>query len=74
VRLVSYAKDGGAHVWDCARGHLTAVLRGYDSRLCCVAFAAEGKTIAAGTEDGKLLLWDAYSQTLASQVSPASHR
>jgi WD40 repeat protein len=54
-------KDGSIRVWEVSRGQLLAMLRGHKGRACSVALSADGKTLAAGDEDGQLLRWDLTS-------------
>lgn len=62
------------HLWDTAHGQLLAVLRGYQGRPGCVTLANDGMKIAAGAEDGQLLLWDALNLAAAGAASSESQK
>jgi hypothetical protein len=48
-------------MWDTTSGHVLAELRGYTGRPCRLVIANDGRTLAAGDEQGRLLLWDTSS-------------
>jgi RNA polymerase sigma factor (sigma-70 family) len=48
-------------VHEVATGKLVHRLDGHGPSLCAAAFAPDGKTLAAGTDDGVVLLWDVSS-------------
>jgi WD40 repeat protein len=50
---------GQVKVWDVASGRELADLRGHTRAVWCVAFASDGKTVAAGGGDGTVRFWDA---------------
>jgi WD40 repeat protein len=58
-RSVASISHGMLKVWDCVkqREHFSRLLSGLGRS---VAFAPDGKTLAVGTEDGKLCLYDVF--------------
>ena len=61
--------DDGVRVWRVKDGEHTATMAA--RRVVCLAVSEDGKWIAAGTNFGDLLVWDAntYKQVSASRVS-----
>jgi WD40 repeat protein len=57
--LVMRGPDQSVHVWDVTAGKEIGQLKGQVGRSETVAFAADGKTIASGSSDTTILLWDA---------------
>ena len=45
-------------VWEVASGTLRHELKGQDGQLSAVAFAPDGKTLATGSSDTTIILWD----------------
>ena len=58
-------------LWDIASGKPAATLNGPPGGISCLAFAPDGKTLAAGgREDGATLLWDVASGRLIARLQP----
>ena len=55
------------YVWDVRTSHRVCRLKGDKKEVTSLAVGVDGKTIAAGHEDGVVVLWDMESQ--ASHVT-----
>jgi WD40 repeat protein len=53
--------DRDARIYDGTDGRLLAPLAGHGASVTSIAFDAAGKTIATGSDDGTIRLWDANS-------------
>ena len=83
-RAVAYSSDGtlmavgsslGIWLYDAHTYTEVALLTGHTGPVHSVAFAPDGKTIASGSDDGTILLWDmspyiSLSEPTAIQSSP----
>ncbi len=49
-------------VWDAAVGQADRVLRGHPAAAKCMAISPDGRWIASGHFDGKVVLWDVQTQ------------
>lgn len=45
-------------LWDVANGENTATLKGHTSFVYSVVYAPDGKTLASGSDDSTVKLWD----------------
>ncbi len=45
-------------LWDVHAGELRHVLSKHHSPLTCIAFSPDGKTLASGSQDSEIILWD----------------
>jgi WD40 repeat protein len=57
--LASTGYDKVAVIWDLETGQLVQRLLGPNSEMLNIAFSPDGRWLAAGTNDGTLILWDA---------------
>ena len=59
-------------LWDIATEKLKLTLEGHDFAVYGVAFSPDGKTIASGSQNGNLRLWDVATGTLTEDILPGS--
>jgi WD40 repeat protein/serine/threonine protein kinase len=57
-KWLAAASDDAVRLWEVATWHEAAALIGQQTRVSCLAFAPDGKTLATGDWDGMLRLWD----------------
>jgi beta-lactamase regulating signal transducer with metallopeptidase domain len=58
-RFASGHQDGNVRVWDSGTGGIALNLKGSDAAITSTAFSRDGHLVAAGTADGRVLIWDA---------------
>jgi len=51
-------KDHAIRVWDARTGKEQIKLHGHESYVLCVAYAPSGRTLASGSYDGSIRIWD----------------
>jgi WD40 repeat protein len=56
--LLAAAGDKSLTIWSCASGRYTPLLEEVSETSHCLAFSADGRTLAIGTDDGSIRLWD----------------
>jgi WD40 repeat protein len=58
-RLLAHSRPGGTiQLWDVATGKELGQLQGHQADVTALAFAADGKTLASGSGDTTILIWD----------------
>src|SRR5262249_35169506 len=50
--------DGTVKLWDMPSAQQARILKGHTGRVACVAFSANGRTLASGSDDTFIKLWD----------------
>ncbi len=58
--LVSASRNGEVSLWATPELQLYRRFHGAETPVKCVDFSADGVTVAAGDEEGRVLLWDAH--------------
>ena len=79
VRKIAFSKDGKylvscggwddpiVRIWDVTTGEMIKTLIGHGYVVLDVAFTSDGKTLATGSPDGTVMLWD-YASIIDSKV------
>src|SRR6516162_7958834 len=63
--------SGFAGAGDPAPEQVAATLKGHKHTITCLAFSSDGKTLASGSKDGTVILWDV--QTGKARATLAGH-
>ncbi|WP_050514894.1 hypothetical protein [Streptomyces rimosus] len=66
-------EDGTVRIWDVATGKKRTTLPGHIGPVTAVAFSLDGKTLASGSADGRLQLWDISLPSPAKAISTIRH-
>ncbi len=61
IAAVTGVTDLSVYLWDIATGTQKAKFKGHASQINSVTFSYNGKTLASGSLDGTVLLWDISS-------------
>ena len=68
TRVLSWADDGTARVWDAKTGaEISRQNHGEDSSVLGATFDSTGKRVLSWEDDGTVNVWDAFTGTLLSQ-------
>lgn len=54
--------EGPSHLWDGVHEHPIGRLKGHTSSITCLSFTPNGRTLASGSLDGDIRLWDVRRQ------------
>ncbi|KAG9064395.1 hypothetical protein KI688_003583 [Linnemannia hyalina] len=74
LRIASVGKYGGVvTVWNTGTGQADIVLRGHTYEVNAVAFSADNRWIATGSDDMRVRLWDARSGILDRVLEGHTH-
>jgi hypothetical protein len=57
-RLLAVGFNGIVQLWDVRTLELVRTVTGFERVLTCLAFAPDGRRLAAGTQDGHVWVWD----------------
>jgi WD40 repeat protein len=57
-RLLASAEDNIVELWELSTGQRVRSWAGHTREVACLAFANDGRTLASGSEDCTILLWD----------------
>jgi WD40 repeat protein len=71
-RLLVHCRQGGVIVvWDLAANKELHQLKGHQAEVNTLAFSADGKTLASGSRDTTVLLWDMTKFAMGNQPQAA---
>lgn len=71
LTLVSSGKEGVLKQWDVGSGKIIGKeMTGGATAIVSIALSPDGKTLAAGSYDGAVRLWDATTETFIAKVDP----
>ena len=65
---------GELKLWDARSGDLIADLRGHAGPVFSLAFTPDGKTLASGSADGVVKLWDTTNHSERATLNPRKDR
>jgi WD40 repeat protein len=61
--LVSGGDDQTVRLWNVETGEIITTLQGHTDRVWSVAFSCDNETLASGSNDGTIRLWQKASKT-----------
>ena len=56
--MLASSLDRTVRLWDVATGEVQQTFTGHTRGVFSVSFSSEGQTLASGSQDGTILLWD----------------
>jgi WD40 repeat protein len=68
--LVFHHSMGSVHLWDTATGECRRTFAHHTAEVRCLAFAPDGKTLASGSADHTVLVWDCSRALAAGKPLP----
>ena len=70
LALISGGEDGVLKQWDVSSGKIISQMTDGAKRVVSMALSPDGKTLAAGSDDGAVRLWDTLTRTRVDKVDP----
>src|SRR5262249_33429492 len=61
--LASAGNEHKVRLWDVRAGKQVTDFKGHQAAITCLVFAADGKQLASGSEDGTVFVWDVSKWT-----------
>lgn len=68
-RLVVSLEDGALGMWDLSTGNRLGALNGPGQAVLSLAFAPDGRLLAAGTSNGEVMLWNMEQEAGPAQLA-----
>ena len=61
--MASGYADGSIRIWDSEKGSCETTLNGHKSAVTALRFSKLGSTLASGSKDNDVILWDVVGET-----------
>src|SRR5262249_31403673 len=65
-------REGSVHLWGVADGKPRGTLKGHSSAVNAVVFSPDGRTLASGSTDQTVRLWNVETRRELMQLDPGS--
>jgi tetratricopeptide (TPR) repeat protein len=72
--LITCSDDGTIKVWAVETGMETLTLRGHPTMVRALSLSPDGTQLASGSEDGRIMIWDARPWTSEAEVEAPVER